>query len=379
MKAEVAFTPMLAAARALKPYTTPQHWRTRTRLLYLDADGDTLTLSATTGDETASVPLSGAVSDGRSALPPDTLIKALTAVKPAAKAATVTLHAEPDRLYLAVDGRPAVGLDTDTPDGLPPTVAAQPAPAQRPVTAGPAADWSELVAGVATAAGHDAARPELAVVRLLRDHPHVVLMVEATDSRRVHRGTWGEADGEPVDVRMPADAAKRALRLLRTLNPAGQVRVHADDTHVVWRTDRLQLSATTGVRFFPNLEKIREDMLDQATIAFTVHRAGLLAAVTTADTLTATTRYPKVRLQPGAPGVLDVVVRTDAGAPMYTTALPVSHLAGPVNTLILNPRIACDAFAFLDGDGVEVHAIAGRLPIYLRGHHRHAIVMQMAT
>jgi hypothetical protein len=101
MKAEVAFTPLLAAARALKPYTTPQRWRTRTRLLYLHADGDTLTLSATTGDETASVPLSGAVSDGWCALPPDTLIKALTAIKPAGKAAqaaTGTLHGEAGRL-----------------------------------------------------------------------------------------------------------------------------------------------------------------------------------------------------------------------------------------------------------------------------------------
>jgi hypothetical protein len=56
MKAEVAFTPLLAAARALKPYTTPQRWRTRTRLLYLHADGDTLTLSATTGTEASYCP-----------------------------------------------------------------------------------------------------------------------------------------------------------------------------------------------------------------------------------------------------------------------------------------------------------------------------------
>src|SRR5258705_13528815 len=99
MKAEVAFTPLLAAARALKPYTTPQRWRTRTRLLYLHADGDTLTLSATTGDETASVALCGAVSDGWYALPPDTLTKALAAIKPARNTGqgdTVTLHGQAD-------------------------------------------------------------------------------------------------------------------------------------------------------------------------------------------------------------------------------------------------------------------------------------------
>ena len=128
MKAEVAFGPLLAAAQALKPYTTPQRWHTRTRLLYLHADGDTLTLSATTGEETATVPLPGAMSDGFTALAPDTLIKALTAIKPAGKAAqvaTVTVHGEADRLHLSVGDGPTVGLDTDTPPGQPP-------PASRP-------------------------------------------------------------------------------------------------------------------------------------------------------------------------------------------------------------------------------------------------------
>ncbi len=384
MKAEVAFPPLLAAARALKPYTTSQRWHTRTRLLYLHADGATLTLSATTGEETASVPLNGAVSDGWCALAPDTLIKTLTAIKPAgraAQAAAVTLHGEAGRLCLSVGDDPTVGLDTETetPDGAALTVAGQPAPAERLVTAGPAADWCDLLAGVATAAGREVARPELAVVRLHRDHPRVVLMVEATDSYRIHRGTWGDPDGDPVDVRIPAEAAERAVRLLHTLDPTGQVRVHADDTHVVWRTDRLRLAATTGGRFFPNLEKIGEDALDDATITITVDRADLLAALSTAHHLAATTRQARVRLDPGRAGVLDVVVRADSGAPMYTAPVTVSRLAGPARTLILNPAFTRDAVAFLDGDRVEVHASADRLPIYLRGDRRHAIVMQIAA
>ena len=139
----------MPAARALKPYTTPPRWRTCTRLLYLHADGDTLTLSATTGDETAGVPLSGAVSDGWCALLPDTLIKALTAIKPAGKAvqaAAVTLHGEADRLSLSIGDGPAVGLDTDTPHGDPAAVPARPEPHERPVTCGPVAEWCDLVA-----------------------------------------------------------------------------------------------------------------------------------------------------------------------------------------------------------------------------------------
>ncbi len=382
MKAEVAFPRLFAAARALKPYTTPQRWRTRTRLLYLHADGDTLTLSAATGEETATVPLPGAVSDGWSALPPDTLIKALTAIKPAgnaAQAATVTLHGEADRLHLSVGDGPAVGLDTDTPAGHPPTVAFEPASHERPVTAGPVADWCDLVAGVSMAAGREPARPDLSVVRLWRDHPHVVLMAEATDRYRIHRGSWGDPAGDPVDVRMPAGAAERAVRLLHTLDPTGRVRVHADDTHLVWRTDRVRLATATGGRAFPNLEKIREDALDNATVTITVARADLLAAVRTAYQLPATTRHPKVRLQPGAPGVLDVLVRTDTGAPMYTTPVTMNRLAGSVPTLTLNPGFARDAVAFLDSDMVEIHASADRLPIYLRGRCRHAIVMQFAA
>ena len=380
MKAEVAFTPLLVVARALKPYTTPRRWRARTRLLYLHADGDTLTLSATTGDETASVPLAGAVSDGWCALPPDILIKALTAIKPAGKSAqvaTVTLHGEAGRLYLSVGDGPAVGLDTDTPPGNP-TVAARPEPHERPVTCGPVADWCDLVGGVATAAGREAARPELAVVRLLRDHPQVVLMVEATDSYRIHRGIWGDPDGDPVDVRMPADAARRAVRLLHTLDPAGQVGVHADDSHVVWRTDRVRLAAKNGGRAFPNLEKIREDVLDDATSTFSVNRIALVAALNTAHGLTATSRYPRVRLEPGRAGVLDVVVRADSGVPMHTTPVAIAGLAGPARPLILKPAFAQQVLTFLDGDTVAVHAIAGRLPIYVRGPRRHAILMQIA-
>ncbi len=223
MKAEVALPPLLAAAQALKPYTTPQRWHTRTRLLYLHADGDTLTLSATTGEETATVPLPGAVCDGFTALAPDSLIKALTAIKPAGKAAqvaTVTVHGEADRLHLSVGDGPAVGLDTDTPAGPLPTVAAQPAPHERPVTAGPVAEWCDLVAGVTTAAGREPTRPDLAVVRPLRDHPHVVLLAEATDRYRIHRGSWGDPHGDPVDVRTPCPAPTCSPRCApRTSSP----------------------------------------------------------------------------------------------------------------------------------------------------------------
>ncbi len=63
---------------------------------------------------------------------------------------------------------------------------------------------------------------------------------------------------------------------------------------------------------------------------------------------------------------------------MYTTPVAINQLAAPAPTLTLNPGFARDALAFLDGDTVEIHASADRLPIYLRGQRRHAIVMQIA-
>jgi hypothetical protein len=247
MKAHVAFSSLLDAARALKPYTTPARRHIHARLLHLHTDGPILTLSATTGDETATVPLDGAAGDGWCALPPDTLIKALTAGSPGgrkATTATVTLDCDDGRLTLTVTDRPTVGLDTTT-GGLPPTVTTQPSPVERPVTAGPVADWHDLIAGVATAASGDPARPDLAVVRLLRDHLHVVLMAEAIDRHRIHRGSWGHPDGDPVDLRLPAAPTRRAL------DPHGHLQVHADDTHVYWRTDRVRLAVATRTGTFP--------------------------------------------------------------------------------------------------------------------------------
>ena len=126
MKAEVAYPLLLAAARALKPYSTPANtlprWRASSRLLHLHADGHTFTMTASTGNETASVALPGAVPDSSSdgawaALPPDTLINALAVLKPAGRAAsraTVTLDHHADRLHLTVSDGPTVDLDTET-------------------------------------------------------------------------------------------------------------------------------------------------------------------------------------------------------------------------------------------------------------------------
>jgi len=384
MKAQVAFTPLLAAVRALKPYATARRWQPASRLLNLHADGDTLILSATTGEETATVRLAGAVSTGWCALPPDTLIKTLTVVKPRGKAAataTVTLHSEDGRLQVAVGDGPVVELDIDTPPEPPPAVTADPGAGERPVTCGPVADWCHLLAGVATSASRDPARPDVAVVRLRRDHPGVVLMVEAVDRHRSHRGTWGEPAGDRLDARMPVAAAERAVRLLRTVDPDGQLHVHTDGVHLRWRTDRVQLCTTGfyGGRHFPDLEKTREEALQQASLALTVPRTGLLAALATAHQLTAPSRTPRAHLHPAGAGTLEVVALTESGAPMHRTPLAVTGMAGPAHTLVFDPALARDAIAFLDGDQVHVHASTDRLATYLEGDRRHAIVMQIAS
>ncbi len=218
------------------------------------------------------------------------------------------------------------------------------------------------------------------MVRLLRDHPHTVLMAEALGRHRIHRGSWGHPEPDPVDVRTPLAATGRALRLLHTLDPHAQLRVHADDTRVYWRTDRIRVSAISTSGAYPNVEKIREDILAGTTSTLTLDRAELLATLTTADKLAAANTRQRLHVQPAATGGLDVVLRNESGAPAYTTHLPVAQPARTVPPpLILNPTYARQAVAFLDGDHVHVHTTAGQLPIYLAGQRRHAIVLQIAA
>ncbi|GAA0924510.1 hypothetical protein [Virgisporangium aurantiacum] len=393
MKAEVAYTPLLAAARALKPYSTPANtlprWRASSRLLHLHADGHTVTMTASTGDETATVALPGAVPDsshdGGCALPPEALINALAVIKPAGRAAaraTVTMDHHADRLHLTVADGPTIDLDTATPPEPAPAI---PAAVGQLVTEGGVVGWCDLVAGAATAASREPARRELAVVRLHRDYPRTVLVVEATDTRRVHRGIWRgpgsdlgrDLGTEPMDVRIPVEAAVRAVRLLRALDPTGHLRVRADDRLVTWRTDRVHVSARIGGGQFPDLEKLREDVLDDATTRFTVERTALLSVLDTAHRLTAPARQPRIRLERPDPGVLDVVVLSPAGTAVYTGQLPVTAASGPTYHMLLNPVFVRDAVGFLDGDTVTVHSSPDWLPTYLAGARRHAIVMRV--
>ncbi len=381
MKAEVAFTPLLTAARALKPYTTPPRWHTTTRLLHLHSSGHTLTLSATTGEETAQVDLPGAIADGHVGITPDTLVKALTAMRPKGKAAataTLTLLAEPDRLYLSANGAPTVGLDTDTGPAGP--ADPPPMPSPTPVTAGPVGDWCDLVSKVAWAAGGEAGRPELAVVRLRRDHPGTVLMVEATDAYRAHRGCGGEPTGDPVDARMPAAAVQRATKLLTACDPHGGLRIDVDDERLRWQTSTVRVYARTRGQPFPNLEKLREDVCSEANIRFTVDRPALLAALDTAAALAATTRRGTLRVEPASGGAgVDVTVYADSGAVLHRTPVPIGGPTRPAQALTFKPAFARQAIAFLDGPTVAVAATIGRLAVYLHAGDRHAIVMQTAA
>jgi hypothetical protein len=380
VKTQVTFTGLLTAARAMQPYTIPPRRRSGHRLLHLHTTGDTLTLAATTGEDTASVQLPAEGCPGSCALPPTTLIKALTATRLAGKAAaaaTVTLHADTGRLRLAVNGGgPTISLDTTT-TAVPATAPAEPQPGQQPVTTGPVTDWCDLVAGVATAAGTDPTRPDLAVVRLLREHPNVVLVAEATDRHRLHRGTWGDPHGAPVDVRIPTPAAMRAVRLLRAVDPGAQVRIHTDDGHAYWRTDRVQVAATTRSGPYPNLEKAREHAATD-TAAFTVARDDLLATIDLIRRLNAV-RDTRVRLTPHHNGVLDVALTTSSGAPIYQQSLTLQAVSGPVRALTFNPGYARDVVAFLDGPTITVHAGADRLAVYACGARRHGVVWQIAT
>ncbi len=383
VKAEVAFAALLTAARALKAYTTSPRRYTATRLLYLHSRGDTLTLTAGTGEDAAQVDLPGAYADGACAITPDILVKALTATRPkgkAARTATVSLLGEPDRLHLTVTGGPTVSLDTETSPPGPAHLPLSTTGTARQVTTGPARDWCDLLRAVGWAAGHDPSRPDLAVVRLRRDHPGTVLMVEAVDRYRAHRGRWGRPTGEPVDIRIPADAAQRAVTLLVACDPHGQLRVDAGEEHVWWQTGSVRVCAGTRSGPFPDLEQTREDTVSDATTRFTVDRQQLLAVLDTAAALAATTRRGVLRIEPATTGrAVDVTVPADSGGPLHRTPVPALATSGPAHPLTFNAGFARQAVAFLDGHTVAVAADVERLAVYLRGTDRHAILMQTAS
>ena len=389
MKADVAFPALLTAARALKPYTIPRGWYTAPRGWYaaglralcLHTHGDTLTLTAGSRAETAQVDLPGGTAEGYCAITADTLIKVLTAIKPtgtAAKNATVTLSAEPDRLCVAVAGGPPIVLDTDT-GSSPATVA--PIDAAQAVTTGPVADWCDLVSKVGWAAGRDPARPDLQVVRLLRDFAGTTLMVEAGDRYRVHRGCWGRPDGEPVDARIPIDAAERAVKLFTACDPGATVSVDVDNQQIWWRTDQVRLQTRAAAQPYFNLEQLREDVCQSVNIRFTAARTPLLAALDTAAALAATTRHGHLGIEfTGATATtVDVSVYGDSGGLLHRDQVPVTESSGPAQTLTFKPPFVRQVVAFLDGDTVQVAATTGRLGPYLSSGTRHAILMQVAA
>lgn len=382
MKADVAFAALLTAARALKPYTIPRgRYAAGLRALCLHTHGDILTLTVGSGAETAQVDLPGGTADGCCVIPADTLIKVLAAIKPmgtAAKNTTVTLSAVPDRLCVAVAGGPEIVLDTDT--GSPPATLA-PIDAAQPVTTGPVAGWCDLVGKVGWAAGRDPARPDLQVVRLLRDVAGTTLMVEAGDRYRVHRGCWGQPGGEPVDARIPIDAAERAVKLFTACDPGATVNIDVDNQQIWWRTDQVRLQTRAAAQPYFNLEQLREDVCQSVNIRFSAARTPLLTALDTAAALAATTRHGHLGIEfTGATATtVDVSVYGDSGALLHRVPVPVTESSGPAQALTFKPQLVRQVVAFLDGDTVDIAATTGRLGLYLNSGTRHAILMQVAA
>jgi hypothetical protein len=98
----------------------------------------------------------------------------------------------------------------------------------------------------------------------------------------------------------------------------------------------------------------------------------------TAHRLTAPVRHPRIWLEHPEPGVLHVVGLSETGTATYSEQVPIGGVTGPVPRMLLDPDLLRDAVAFCDGDTVTVQAIADRLPTYLAGARRHAIVKRIA-
>lgn len=380
MKADVAFPALLTSARALKPYIGG---RGHLRAVDLHTHDRTLTLTADGRHGIAQVDLPGGTADGRCAIAVDALSAALRTLRPsgaAAKTATVTLSTEPGRLQVAVGDRLPIVLDADTGSGAGPDPSAcvTPTGTATTVTTGPVADWCDLVSKVGWAAGTDPRLPDLRVVRLLRDFAGTVLVVEAHDRYRVHRGCWGAPGGAPVDAQLPLDAANRAVALFTTCDPEATLSVEADPAYLWWHTDRVRIRMRTDAAAHLDLEQLREQVCGSIDLRFTAERARLLAAVETAEALAATTRRGQLDIAfTGA--AVDVGVYADSGTLLHHSTVPVTAAAGPARTLRFTPRLLRQAVAFLDADTVHIAASVDQLGVYLESGDRHAIVLRRAA
>lgn len=376
MKAETSLRELLAAARALQPYTDPRSVHATHQQLHFHVHGQLLTLTATRGHETAQITLTGGVTDGHRSTAPKPLTTALTTLKPAgaaAKTATVTLAAPPDRLQLTVTGHQPIELAATTPPDGPPTP--PPMPTATTLTTGPVTDWCQLLAAVGSAADPRHSYPPLGGIHLLRDYHNTVLIVEATDQYRVHRSPWGPPSGPPAEAAVPIEATNRAIRLLTRCHPHGHLHIELDDRHIRWHTGTVQLCMPTTGGDYPTMETIREQTLAAATTTTTIYQPPLAQALGTATALTkATSGHPRVHLQPGdQPDTIQVAAYDPTGQLMHHTTIPATS-TGPVPTLRFRPQFLQQAVAFLDTDHIDIHAPATLGAVYLAGGDRHAII-----
>jgi hypothetical protein len=208
VKAELNLRHIARIARILTPPAALASWGPPR--LGLSVDGDQVTVATTNRDLTAQAHTRGGMADGHTSVAAADLSAALTAVAPTGRAAgkaVVRLHTEPGQLHL-----------TATTAAVIPTTDPGPAPTlpdgAAPVLTVPIRTWLDTLAAAVIAADPAAGpRQGTDALRLWRD-PGCCLVVDATDTYRVHRGVLGEPEPDRHESWLPAVTARAGMRML---------------------------------------------------------------------------------------------------------------------------------------------------------------------
>lgn len=376
MHAQVPYWQLRKAVHALRPYTGAQPATRHSWLVNITAHADVLTVGVTTGTEHARVGLAGVADDGQCALPLTALTGALTAIEPSGSGyckSLATLLADGIQLQVSVNGGGSVSLPTGlgTPFSL--AVASN---THQLIGPTPAKTICAALTDVGRAADTTGDRPDLAVVRFTRD-AGASLLIEAADPYRVHRSIRSEPCTTAADVRMPIAAARRAIALVKTCDPNGNLTIDADAHHIRWQTDTVQLLSLTSAEPYPDHERIREQTVNNAHAVLNLDRNVTYAELKSIAALAKMATESVVVIDAStADDTATVALSTSTGELTYRTTVPARHTAVR-HSIRLRPQHTLDAFTFLDGDTVTVTTTSDWQPAYLESGARHAILAQV--
>lgn len=359
LKAEIPFAAVQRLIKELK-----SGHRQDGPLIGISVRGARATFTVARRAFTAHVTVEGGIADGDAAADASDMLAVLGAITPAKarKNSTLTLIAEPERLLLRCDGEAAMPLHPFTD----PVIAGG-----ETVTVTTAGAWAHALAAVIPAARKTPAHDVLAGIRLWRD-PHCCLVLDACDTKRLHRQVTGEPEPGRHESRLPTASAAATAKLLGFAGPHEPLTVTFDGETLVQSTATVTVAAHAPARSdWPALQHILEKSIDTGTHCG-IETAALRTALQRAERAAGSKGVLELQL---IPGDSELRVRPATGS-SRSLELPV-HVHEPRGDAITMLASASQAVALLQAapDGqATLHKADGMPLLSLTAGRFHAVL-----